>query len=59
MQALTINWLNRDGIGSVPFNAEYFRTDPLGYLDALRKGGDMEDLHVLDADGNDVTQRYL
>lgn len=59
MNALTLKWMNGNGFYAVPFNAAYFRTDPLVYLDALRKGQDMEDLHVVDGAGRDVTQQYL
>lgn len=57
--SLTVRWMNEDGFGSAPFNADYFVTDPWGYLDAIRKGKDMEDLHIVNAAGDDVTQQYL
>lgn len=56
---LTINWMSEEGVHSLPFNSDYFRLDPLGYLDALSKGRDMEDVHVMDADGNDVTGAHF
>lgn len=56
---LTIRWMNADGFHAKPFNSEYFQTDPLGYFDALRKGGDMEDVHVVDQAGRDVTQDHF
>lgn len=59
MDELTIGWMNETGFYAMPFNAAYCRTDPLGYLDALRKGEDMWDLHVTDSAGRDVTQQYL
>lgn len=59
MGELIIRWMNRNGFYAQSFNAAYFRTDPLGYLDALRKGEDMWDLHVTDSAGHDVTQQYL
>jgi len=56
---LEIRWMNANGAYAAPFNSEYFQVDPLGYLDALRKGRAMEDLHVVDAAGRDVTSLHL
>jgi hypothetical protein len=59
IEALAITWMNKDGVYSEPFRADYFRVDPLGYLDALRKGGRMEDVHVTDGAGRDVTSAHF
>jgi len=56
---LKIQWMNGNGFYSVPFNSVRYTIDPLGYLDMLRDGEDMEDLHVIDGAGQDVSLTYL
>lgn len=56
---MTITWFNEHGVTSVPFNRRMYLIDPLGYLDSIRKGGDMWDPQVTDASGRDVTMEVM